>query len=73
MPGQLPETDDQDALKQQYKELLRKRTAFRDIVIREQASWDGRGPKPEALAEAERQRDNMDIELARIADRIRPP
>ena len=66
------ETDDQDALKKEYKRLLGKRAAFRDIVIREQASWDGQEPKPEAMAEAERQRDDVDIELARIADRIRP-
>jgi hypothetical protein len=65
------ETDDQDALKQEYKRLLGKRAVFRDIVIREQASWDGREPKPEAMAEAERKRDDVDIELARIADRIR--
>jgi hypothetical protein len=65
------ETDDQDALKQDYKRLLGKRAVFRDIVIREQASWDGQEPKPEAMAEAERERDNVDIELARIADRIR--
>ena len=66
------ETDDQDALKSEYKQLLAKRAGFRDIVIREQASWDGQEPKPEAMAEAERERDNVDIELARIADRIRP-
>jgi hypothetical protein len=66
------ETDDQDALKQEYKTLLGKRAAFRDIVIREQASWDGQEPKPEAMADAEQQRNNIDIELARIADRIRP-
>jgi hypothetical protein len=66
------ETNDQDALKQEYKRLVGKRTVFRDIVIREQASWDGQEPKPEAMAEAERQRDDLDIELARIADRIRP-
>lgn len=67
------ETDDQEALKQEYKRLLGKRAVFRDVVIREQASWDGQEPKPEAMAEAERERDNVDIELARIADRIRPP
>jgi hypothetical protein len=66
------ETDDQDALKQEYRRLLGKRAVFRDVVIREQASWDGREPKPDAMAEAERERDNVDIELARIADRIRP-
>ena len=65
------ETDDQDALKQEYKRLLGKRAVFRDIVIREQGSWDGQEPKPEAMAEAEQERDNVDIELARIADRIR--
>jgi hypothetical protein len=65
------ETDDQDALKQEYKQLLKKRAVFRDVVIREQASWDGQEPKPEAMAEAERKRDDVDIELARIADRIR--
>jgi len=66
------DTDDQEALKSEYKRLLGKRTAFRDVIIREQASWDGQEPKPEAMAEAERQRDDVDIELARIADRIRP-
>jgi hypothetical protein len=66
------EADDQEQLKQEYKRLLGKRAAFRDVVIREQAAWDGREPKPEAMAEAERQRDDVDIELARIADRIRP-
>jgi hypothetical protein len=66
------ETDDQEALKKEYKRLLGKRAAFRDVVIREQTSWDGQEPKPEAMAEAERQRDDVDIELARIADRIRP-
>ena len=65
------ETDDQEELKQEYKRLLGKRAVFRDIVIREQASWDGQEPKPEAMAEAERKRDDVDIELARIADRIR--
>jgi len=65
-------TDDQDGLKQEYKKLLAKRALFRDTIIREQASWDGREPKPEAMAEAEQQRDAVDIELARIADRIRP-
>ena len=65
------ETDDQEELKQEYKRLLGKRAVFRDIVIREQASWDGREPKPEAMADAERKRDDVDIELARIADRIR--
>jgi hypothetical protein len=63
--------DDQEALKQEYKRLLGKRAVFRDVVIREQTSWDGQEPKPEAMAEAERQRDDVDIELARIADRIR--
>jgi hypothetical protein len=66
------EADDQEALKNEYKRLLAKRAGFRDVVIREQTSWDGQEPKPEAMAEAERQRDNVDIELARIADRIRP-
>jgi hypothetical protein len=66
------DTDDQEALKKEYKRLLGKRAAFRDVIIREQASWDGQEPKPEAMAEAERQRDDVDIELARIADRIRP-
>jgi hypothetical protein len=66
------QADDQEALKQEYKRLLGKRAAFRDVVIREQTAWDGREPKPEAMAEAERERDNVDIELARIADRIRP-
>jgi hypothetical protein len=66
------QADDQEALKTEYKRLLGKRAVFRDIVIREQASWDGQEPKPEAMAEAERQRDDVDIELARIADRIRP-
>ena len=65
------ETDDQEELKQEYKRLLGKRAVFRDIVICEQASWDGQEPKPEAMAEAERKRDDVDIELARIADRIR--
>lgn len=68
----MPEdTNDQDALKQEYKRLAEKRKAYRDIVIREQASWDGREPKPDAMADAERQRDDIDIELARIADRIK--
>lgn len=66
------DSDDQDELKKEYKRLLGKRAVFRDIIIREQASWDGQEPKPEAMAEAERQRDDVDIELARIADRIRP-
>jgi hypothetical protein len=65
------ETDDQEALKKEYKRLLAKRAAFRDVIIREQTSWDGQEPKPEALAEAERERDNVYIELARIADRIK--
>jgi hypothetical protein len=66
------ESDDQEALKKEYKRLLGKRAVFRDVIIREQASWDGQEPKPGAMAEAERERDNVDIELARIADRIKP-
>jgi len=66
------ETHDQEALKQEYRRLLGKRAGFRDAVLREQSSWDGRSPKPDAMAEAERQRDDVDIELARIADRIKP-
>lgn len=66
------DSDDQEELKKEYKRLLGKRAVFRDIIIREQASWDGQEPKPEAMAEAERQRDDVDIELARIADRIKP-
>lgn len=66
-----PKTEDQEALKQDYRRLLGKRAVFRDIVIREQKSWDGQEPKPEAMADAEQKRDDVDIELARIADRIR--
>lgn len=66
-----PETDDQGLLKQEYKRLLAKRATFRDVVIREQTSWDGKTPKPAAMVDAERARDEVDIELARIGDRIR--
>jgi DNA-binding protein H-NS len=64
-------TDDQDALKTEYGRLLKERAVFQKIVNTEMARWDGQGQKPAALAEAESSRDALDIELARVADKVR--
>jgi hypothetical protein len=63
--------DDQDALKTEYRRLLKVRAVFQQQVNAETEAWDGKGEKPKALAEAEANRDAMDIELARIADKVR--
>ena len=44
---------------------------LQESVNIETACWDGKGQKPAALAEAEAKRDALDIELARVADKVR--
>ena len=63
--------EDQEFLKAEYRRLRNKRTALQDIVNSETAKWDGKGQKPLALSEAEASRDALDVELARIADKVR--
>jgi hypothetical protein len=43
----------------------------KQLVNHEQTKWNGRGNKPAALADAERHCDDADIELARVADKIK--
>jgi hypothetical protein len=64
--------DDQDELRQEYRRLAGRRAEFQQLVNQEQTKWNGRGEKPVALLEAERHRDDADIELARVADKIKP-
>jgi DNA-binding protein H-NS len=63
--------DDQQALKTEYGRLLRERAALQEAVNTETACWDGKGQKPATLAEAEARRDALDIELAKVADKVR--
>jgi hypothetical protein len=62
---------DQDQLRKEYRRLAGRRADFQQLVNQEQAKWNGRGNKPAALADAERHRDDADIELARVADKIK--
>jgi hypothetical protein len=41
------------------------------LVNTEADAWDRKGEKPSALVTAEAQRDELDVELAKIADRVR--
>ena len=63
--------DDQEALKAEYRRLLKERAVFQKTVNNETARWNGRGQKPAALVEAEASRDALDIELAKVADKVR--
>jgi hypothetical protein len=63
--------DDQEALKTEYRRLLQERAACLEQVSTEMAIWDGKGVKPARLAAAEAKRDSVDIELARVADKVR--
>jgi hypothetical protein len=63
--------DDQEALKKEYRRLLKERAALQEAVNTETACWDGKGEKPASLVEAEVKRDAIDVELARVADRVR--
>ena len=62
---------DQEALKTEYRRLSNERAVFQKIVNTESASWSGQGQKPAALAQAEASRDALDIELARVADKVK--
>jgi DNA-binding protein H-NS len=44
---------------------------LQEAVNTETACWDGKGQKPDTLAEAEAKRDALDIELAKVADKVR--
>ena len=63
--------NDQDQLRNEYRRLAAIRAKFQQLVNQEQTKWNGRGDKPTALANAERHRDDADIELARVADKIK--
>ena len=63
--------DDQEALKTEYRRLLKERKVFQELINNDTDAWNGKGEKPSALATAEAQRDALDLELARIADRVR--
>ncbi len=62
---------DQDQLRTEYRRLAGIRAKFQQLVNQEQTKWNGRGDKPAALLDAERDRDDADIELAKVADKIR--
>jgi hypothetical protein len=64
-------TSDQNEIRKQYKIVAGRRSLLQQVVNQEQAKWDGRNEKPIALVEAERLRDDADIELARVADKIK--
>ena len=61
---------DQDQLRQEYRRLAGLRANFQQLVNQEQTKWNRRGEKPQALIDAERHRDDADIELAKVADKI---
>jgi len=63
--------DDQEALKAEYRRLAKERGVFQRIVNEQMALWNGQGQKPDALTDAETSRDALDIELARVADKMR--
>jgi hypothetical protein len=63
---------DQDQLRKEYRRLAGIRANFQQLVNQEQTNWNGRGDKPTALVDAERNRDDADIELAKVADKIKP-
>ena len=62
---------DQDQLRNEYRRLAAIRAKFQQLVNQEQTKWNGRGDKPAALVDAERHRDDADVELARVADKIK--
>jgi hypothetical protein len=62
---------DQNALKTEYRRLLKERAALQATVNTETERWNGKGQKPSALIEAEAKRDALDIEMARVADKVR--
>jgi hypothetical protein len=64
--------NDQDELRKEYGQIAGRRAKFQQCVNQEQTKWNGRGEKPAALLEAERHRDDADIELAKVADKIKP-
>jgi hypothetical protein len=64
-------TDDQAKLKAEYRRVAARRREWQQIVNEETAKWNGRDPKPDALLDAERNRDDADVDLARLADRIK--
>ena len=64
-------TTDQDQLRKEYGRLAAIRSKFQQLVNQEQKKWNGRGDKPVALLDAERHRVDADIELARVADKIK--
>jgi hypothetical protein len=62
---------DQESLKAEYGRLLKVRAALQEAVNTETARWNGKGHKPVALTDAEAKRDELDIELARVTDKVR--
>jgi hypothetical protein len=62
----------QDELRLEYNRIAGGRAKFQYLVNQEQAKWNGGGEKPAGLVEAERHRDGADIDLAKVADKIRP-
>ena len=66
-----PMADDQHALKTEYRRLLKERAMFQQRVNAETAAWDGNGEKAAKLVAAEADRAALDIELARVADKVR--
>jgi hypothetical protein len=62
----------QDELRKEYSRMAGRRAKFQHLVNQEQAKWNGGGEKPTGLMEAERHRDAADIDLAKVADKIRP-
>ena len=50
-----------------------RRAKFQHLVNQEQAKWETvRRREPDGLVEAERHRDAADIDLAKVADKIKP-
>ena len=64
-------SDDQEALKTEYRRLAKERAARQQIVNGEAALWNGKGEKPVKLRNAETNRDSIDIAMARVADKVR--
>jgi hypothetical protein len=64
-------SDDQEKLKTEYRRLSKERAVYQQLVNSEAALWDGKGEKPIKLADAEASRDALDIEMARVADKVR--
>ena len=64
-------SDDQEKLKAEYQRLSKERKIVQQLVNSETALWNGKGEKPVRLVDAERSRDAVDYEMARVADKIR--